>query len=221
MSTPSNRPRFTAMMAAPVLVASVALMAEGTEATRPVAVESEAVEQIDRYCNASWRNANIPHPEWNDCSQQVWVELLEKVPRHRLPEAIWTRDSEERCELNRAIWRIAQRWVRAFRCISLGSGEAVVESTSPLDSEPCTANRELLQPLGTRHESNVAVAERRWQQLLDEAAGQISDRQREILQLSGDGLPVREIAQQLDITPARVSDEKYRAIKKLRDLAQA
>ena len=47
------------------------------------------------------------------------------------------------------------------------------------------------------------------------AAEQLSPRQRRILELTADGWPVPEIATELGTTVERVSDEKYKAIKKL------
>ena len=47
------------------------------------------------------------------------------------------------------------------------------------------------------------------------AAEQLSPRQRRILELTADGWPVPEIAAELATTVERVSDEKYKAIKKL------
>src|SRR5438132_74029 len=47
------------------------------------------------------------------------------------------------------------------------------------------------------------------------AAEALSPRQRRILELTADGWPVPEIASELKTTVERVSDEKYKAIKKL------
>ena len=44
----------------------------------------------------------------------------------------------------------------------------------------------------------------------------LSPRQRKIVELSADGWAVPDIAAELETTPERVSDEKYKAIRKLR-----
>ena len=44
----------------------------------------------------------------------------------------------------------------------------------------------------------------------------LSERQQDILRLSFEGWAVQEIADQLGIAPERVSDEKYKAVRKLR-----
>ena len=45
----------------------------------------------------------------------------------------------------------------------------------------------------------------------------LSSRQQRILQLSFEGWSVHEIASELRTTPERVSDEKYKAVRKLRE----
>jgi RNA polymerase sigma factor (sigma-70 family) len=44
----------------------------------------------------------------------------------------------------------------------------------------------------------------------------LTDRQQDILRLSLAGCSVHDIAQQMGISPARVCDEKYKSIQKLR-----
>jgi RNA polymerase sigma factor (sigma-70 family) len=44
----------------------------------------------------------------------------------------------------------------------------------------------------------------------------LSSRQQRILQMSFEGHTVQEVADQLAMSPERVSDEKYKAIRKLR-----
>jgi RNA polymerase sigma factor (sigma-70 family) len=44
----------------------------------------------------------------------------------------------------------------------------------------------------------------------------LSSRQERIVQLSLDGWPVQDIAEELGLSAERVSDEKYKAIRKLR-----
>ena len=52
---------------------------------------------------------------------------------------------------------------------------------------------------------------------MDRAANSVlSARQQRILALSRDGYPVPEIAEELGTSPERISDEKYKAIRKLR-----
>jgi DNA-directed RNA polymerase specialized sigma24 family protein len=126
-------------------------------------------------------------------TQQVFVELLERMPRDGLREAITEVGSPLRRELNRCIWRLVQRWLRGMRLL-------------PLDGSDCPdasalVCRERLDVL----ETVAAVATER-----------LTPRQHRILSLVGDGFSIREIAQTLEIPAARVSDEKYRAIQRIR-----
>ena len=53
---------------------------------------------------------------------------------------------------------------------------------------------------------------------MDQAAEELlSPRQQQILRLSFEGGSVQEIAEELHLAPERVSDEKYKAIRKLRE----
>lgn len=154
--------------------------------------EAGAIEGIQRYCAASWRQARISQQDWNDCTQQVLLRLLDTISRDGLVEAIEQNESPQRRELNRAIWATAKRWQRAHREQPLM--EADVAATPADDS--------------ARQELRRLVA----------GADGLSERQRQILQLTLDGAPVREIAGELGAAPARVSDEKYKAIQRLRAL---
>ena len=49
------------------------------------------------------------------------------------------------------------------------------------------------------------------------AAEVLSDRQRQVLRMWAEGYDVPDIASRLAITAARVSDEKYKAVRKLRE----
>ncbi len=68
--------------------------------------ESAALRQMQRYCTTSWRNAGVPPQEWEDCTQQALVELLETLPHGEWSLALEQPESEARRELNRAVWRM-------------------------------------------------------------------------------------------------------------------
>ncbi|MDP7015465.1 MAG: sigma-70 family RNA polymerase sigma factor [Pirellulaceae bacterium] len=158
------------------------------------ATEGQAVEQLQRYCTASWRNARIAQQDWDDCTQQALERLLERVPRQRLPVAIGSAESSERRELNRAVWCTVQRWRRAKRHFSLDAIDVV-------DSRPTDRADE--------HE---------WSQDLSSAVAELTPLQQRVLKQWSEGSTVREIAREMDLPAARVSDQKYKAIRKLRNL---
>ena len=158
--------------------------------------ESRAVEQIERYCASSWRTARIPPGEWTECSQQVFVELLERIKRKRLATSIQDGDSVERRELKRAIWRVIKRWVRQVRHVPLTT------------AGDCEADE------GVAEASEETTREQR--ETVLKIATDLTPRHQKILRWTMDGISVSEIARRLNISSARVSDEKYRAIQKIR-----
>jgi len=177
--------RVSAAACAVLMAASVA-----SGSVSPVA-ENHAIEQIQRYCAVSFRNAQIRRDEWADCTQETLAELLRRIPTESLPVAITQSGSEERRELNRSMWCAIQRHRRAHRHLQLegevrDDSRADVESSGELD------------------------------ELLSGAFGQLSDRQRQILTLWSQNWTVAEISDQMSMPAARVSDEKYKAIRKLR-----
>lgn len=160
------------------------------------AAEGNAVERIQQYCSASWRNARISRQDWQDCSQAVLSELLERISTERMGHAIEDSDSAERRELNRAIWRVAKRWRRARRNL------------------PLTEADDLTRYQNEEQSFNDAIAEMR--ELVASPQSSLTERQRQIIERSLDGNSVADIAEELSIPASRVSHDKYRAIRKLR-----
>ena len=184
--------RFWTLQKLSAAVCAVAVVA--TFGTVHAAEEAEALTGIQRYCATSWRNAGIDSQDWEDCTQEVIAQLLERIAGRRMPIAIRDEASNERRQLNRSIWCIAQRWRRRSKHVSLD------EVGSP-DQTAQDADWEI-----------VDEAEHVWQA----AAECLTTRQQQILSLWADGWSIRETAEQMDLTAARTSDEKYKAIKKLR-----
>lgn len=156
--------------------------------------EAEAVDQIQRYCTTSWQNAQIAPTDWSDCTQETIAELLRRVSRSRMTTAIAEAASEERRELNRSIWCTVQRWRRARRLRQLNE----IEILDPRSEQ-------------TKQDSLDAA-----DGPLAAALHKLSVRQQEILMLWSEGWSVAEISEKLDIPTPRVSDEKYKALAKLR-----
>ena len=157
--------------------------------------EAEALVSIERYCSVSWRNAGILSQQWADCTQQAMTCLLERISRNRLGIAIRDKESPERRELNRSIWCTIQRHRRAPKHVSM-------------------EDHDLSQHRDTRSTNPHAD---QWESVQTAAADCLTDRQQKIIQRTRDGWSIREIADDLAITPARASDEKYKAIRKLKE----
>ena len=164
------------------------------------AAEASAVDQIERYCAASWRNAHISQQDWPDCTQQTLAELLERISHRKLSTAIEHGESQERRELNRAIWRVAQRWRRAAR-------------NTPYDLARCAEAAD--------DGDNANGGNNGFDDALAAALDQLSSRQRAILTAWSQGHAISDIAEELNLSTARVSDEKYKAVRKLRGLLAA
>jgi len=153
----------------------------------------KAVTDLSRYCTACWRNARL-HPDcWMDCTQEVLCRLLERVDPDSWNQAL-TSDGEERREFIRAIDTVKKRSQRSrkLQCTLVG------------DVPDCHS----------LHERSLAND----LEAVDQAAGQLlTSRQRQILQLSFKGWQVADIAAKMKLPAERISDEKYKAIRKLRE----
>ena len=152
----------------------------------------ETIRDITRYCNACWRNARLPADEWNDCTQQVLARLLERVEPGRWSLALVNDEGEDRKEFVRAIDTVKKRTQRGRKFADLAAD--VADHRGPQE----------LSRHDLREQVNAVAHE------------VLSPRQRRIVELSAGGWNVPEIADELGTTPERVSDEKYKAIRKLR-----
>jgi RNA polymerase sigma factor (sigma-70 family) len=175
------------------VVLGTALAAIGsTDKVAAAEVSDKALGGISRYCAACWRNARLPVDRWGDCTQEVFARLLQRVPVSGWDHVL-SNESEERREFLRAIDTVKKRHQRE-RARSSGLSEPVADTRDAYD----------------RHQSED-------REVLRLAAGRVlSDRQQRILEMICDGHGVGDIAAALAIAPERVSDEKYKAIQKLR-----
>lgn len=156
-------------------------------------ISPAAIDNVSRYCTACWRNAHLPADLWCDCTQDVFRRLLLRVEPAEW-DGLLARDGEQRRQLVRAIDAVKKQARRQQRRSLQVCG--VVADAS-----------------GSEQEFLVEARQR-----VDGAAScLLSDRQRRILAMSFDGWSVREIGQYLALPVARVSDEKYKAIRKLRE----
>ena len=205
-ATPDTASKLRLSLAACALVVATsagepaAQAASGAVAAASAAVgqisESTLLRKIQAYCTQSWRNAGIKHQEWSDCTQQVFARLLERIPLDRLLIAIEDPESLERRELNRAIWATSQRSRRE-------------KKHSPLDDSASRPEEQDAWPAKMDALAQV-------QQAVSGDEARLSPTQREIVTRWSDGESIAAIAESLELSPARISDEKYKAIQKLR-----
>ncbi|MGL4554506.1 MAG: sigma-70 family RNA polymerase sigma factor [Gemmataceae bacterium] len=188
MSTRTTRTSRPVMVA---VVLGTALSALGTGAVRANEISDRSINDIGRYCTTCWKNARLPADRWGDCTQEVFRRLLERVPPANWVKALKV-EGDERREFLRAIDAVKKRTQRAKR-----HGDGVELAADP------------------RGDGERERAEDR--ELVDRAArALLSDRQQQILALSFDGHTAQDIGTALAIPVERVSDEKYKAIRKLR-----
>lgn len=184
----SKRPVMVAMVLGTALTTlnQVPSLSAGTSETT-----QNAITDINRYCTTCWRNARLPSDFWNDCTQEVLCRLLERLPGDRWARALQT-EGEERRELVRAIDAVKKRTQRVRKWSSCLDGLADRRQT---EAAQRSEKRDLVQHTA--------------QELL-------TPRQQRILWLSFEGWSVHEIAEKMSLPAERISDEKYKAVRKLR-----
>jgi DNA-directed RNA polymerase specialized sigma24 family protein len=173
--------------------AAVALVI-GLAALTAQASETDMVRDIQRYCTACWRNARLDPRLWDDCTQEVCCRLLTKAREGQLDMTqVLAEDTPERRELVRAIDMVRKRVQRTKRYQPLDG------FTTPVSD------------LDQRERNRLELGE------ILEAARQavLSQRQDRIIELWMRGWSVPEIGEEMDLPVTRVSDEKYKALRKL------
>jgi RNA polymerase sigma factor (sigma-70 family) len=185
---PAAAARSRSVMMAVVIGAAVTAGGDTAQAAAAKPAD-RAIEDISRYCSTCWRNARLPADRWSDCTQQVFVRLLERLAPHQWANVL-AADGAERREFIRAIDTVKKRTQRDRKHAGL------------------TPDAAAWTPAADRRDDRAAVTEA--------AAAVLSPRQQLIVELTAGGWAVPEIAAELGTTPERVSDEKYKAIRKLR-----
>jgi RNA polymerase sigma factor (sigma-70 family) len=175
-----------------VLGTALTALATGQSAAATPETTLKAISEMGRYCSTCWRNANLPHDAWTDCTQEVFTKILERVPQQS-----WTQilhgEGEERREFLRAIDAVKKRTQRARKY-----------------------SHNVEQVADQRQQNAWQLASER-DMVRAAAAEVLSPRQQRIVQMSIEGWAVQDMAEELKLPAERVSDEKYKAIRKLRE----
>ncbi len=166
----------------------------GLAALTATASESDLVHDIQRYCTVCWRNARLDPGVWDDCTQEVCCRLLGKARAGQLElNLVLADDTPERRELVRAIDMVRKRVQRSKR-------------HQPLDDQYTPG-----PDLDRRHRNRQELGE-----ILETARQAVlTARQDRIVELWTRGWTVPEIGEAMALPVARVSDEKYKALRKL------
>jgi RNA polymerase sigma factor (sigma-70 family) len=118
--------------------------------------------------------------------------MLERVSPEDWPSALKA-EGDERREFFRAIDAVKKRWLRARRPV-FAATDSFIDHREAADQRRAD-DREVVRSL---------------------SRDMLTARQCRILDLSFEGWSVQEIASELGLSSARVSDEKYKAVRKLR-----
>ena len=165
--------------------------AAGQAAVQTPQDTAKAIADMSRYCATCWRNARLPMDSWCDCTQEVFRRLLERVPADAWDQALHGEGDEHR-EFLRAIDTVKKRIQRARKF------------SPAIDS---VADRRDPQRRQLREQREV----------VNEAAAEVlTARQQLIVQMSFEGWSVQDMSKELRLPVERISDEKYKAIRKLR-----
>jgi RNA polymerase sigma factor (sigma-70 family) len=156
------------------------------------AASNDTLNDLSRYCTACWRNARLPADLWADCTQEVFARLLERIPVNAWDRSL-ADEGDERREFLRAIDAVKKRVQRAKKWVPCGDDQVA-------DSRD-VGDRERAEELDS---------------VLAAAREELSERQHQIVRRTLEGWSVPDIARELNTSPERVSDEKYKAIRKLR-----
>lgn len=174
--------------------AALYLILAATAFSPDASAHQPVLNSIERYCAKTWQRAHVSPQDRYDCTQAVFAELLHRLEQEQWGTALSEETSDERRELNRAVWCVLQRW-RRTRSYSDLPEESILPSNQEQVCETLEEQRELLR------------------QFLPE----LSERQQIILNETIQGATTQQIAQTLQTTASIVSDEKYKAIRKLKN----
>jgi RNA polymerase sigma factor (sigma-70 family) len=180
--------RTRSVLVAVVMGAALSMSGEKAQASQPT---EQSVTDVSRYCQVCWRNARLHPDTWSDATQEVLTRLLERVEPSRW-STLLKNDGEERREFFRAIDAVKKRTQRTRKLSGLA------DDVTDYRGQPEAARNELRD------------------EVFNAASEILSIRQQRILQLSGDGWSIPEIAKEMRTSVERISDEKYKAIRKLR-----
>jgi DNA-binding CsgD family transcriptional regulator len=161
--------------------------------------------QLSRYLGRAWYRTGIPEARHDDCSQAVYLALLQDLERDGFDALVGDiGDLGIRDVLNRE----SERGPGFFRAIDTVKKRAQRERCfHPLDPYGGIAPPGEDDALGRRREA-----------LQEAIEGSLTSREADFIWATLDGKTPAEIALELGLTPKTISNEKCRIIQKLRAL---
>lgn len=175
-------------------------------------VDSEAISsglvQLNRYLSRAWYRAGVSVQMHDDCSQAVFVTLLQNLGRSRFDTLL---AEISQLGIRDVLSRQTADGPDFFRAIDTVKKRAQRErSFQPLDS------------IVTAGSATVEDSKAGWRSALQEAIDQsLNPREAALIYATLQGETPAEIASQWGVAPKTVSNEKTRVIQKLRDALTA
>jgi RNA polymerase sigma factor (sigma-70 family) len=166
---------------------------------------SAGLAQLDRYLARAWYRAGLSPQQHDDCTQAVYTTLLQTLGRDRFDQLL---GEVGLFGIRDVLSRETAEGPDFFRAVDTVKKRAQRERTfQPLDAvDVSTMNR----PDGPSSD---------WKSTLQEAIqSSLSPREAALIQATLQGETPAEIAQQWGIAPKTVSNEKTRALQKLREV---
>jgi RNA polymerase sigma factor (sigma-70 family) len=170
----------------------------------PEAIAS-GLSQLNRYLSRAWYRAGIPEGRHEDCSQAVYLALLQNLERDDFDNLVGeignlgirevvNRESDQGPPFFRAVDTIKKRAQRerCFQPLDLYEGIA-----SPGEDDAQSRQREALR------------------EAIDES---LTPREADLICATLDGKTPAEIAAEMGLTAKTISNEKCRVIQKLREI---
>jgi len=170
-------------------------------------VES-GLTQLNKYLSRSWYRAGIPPQAHDDCTQAVFVSLLQTLGRDRFDLLL---GDIGQSGIKDVLSRETPEGLDFFRAIDTVKKRAQREKTfQPLDSIDVA--------VGSDGSDSLALWRGALQDAIDES---LTPREASLVYDTLMGKTPAEIAQQWGVAPKTVSNEKTRVIAKLREILTA
>lgn len=183
------------------------ILGSSTHDVDPEAVSSGLL-QLNRYLSRAWYRAGVAVQMHDDCSQAVYVTLLQNLGRSRFDSLL---SEIGQVGIRDVLSRETADGPDFFRAIDTVKKRAQRERTyQPLDSAVAAGS------------ATEVDAKAGWRNALQEAIDQsLNPREAALIYATLKGETPAEIASQWGVAPKTVSNEKTRVIQKLRDTLTA
>ncbi len=172
-------------------------------ATLDYADVESGIVQLDRYLNKSWYRAGIPQQQHADCTQAVYLTLLQNLGRGPFDDML-ARIGQS--QIKEVLSQETSEGPDFFRAIDSVKKRAQRERTfQPLDAVDALSN-----------DGPGSLSEAMREELEEAISESLSPREAALIHATLKGETPSEIASKLGIAPKTVSNEKTRVLQKLR-----